>query len=115
MYSPEVLHEITKRVVRIGFIIASADGLSDDEKNHLVKFAKKRSHHLSDQEIHAELESGSKGIASLTPDDIAILKTLTHTELGKVLNEIVHQVSDDKGNLSESEVKALNGVWKALA
>ena len=115
MYSPEVFHELTKRVVRIGFIIASADGLSDDEKNHLVKFAKKRSHHLSDQEIHDELANGSKGVSSLTPDDIAILKKLTHTELGKVLNEIVHQVSDEKGNLSEPEVKALNSVWKALA
>jgi len=115
MYSPDVFKEITKRVVRIGFIIASADGLSDDEKNHLVKFAKKRSHHLSDQEINAELECGSKGISSLTPDDIAILKKLTHVELGKVLNEVVHQIADEKGNLSEPEVKALNSVWKALA
>ena len=108
-------HELSKRVVRIGFIIASADGLDANEKEHLVTFAKKRSNHLSEEEINVELEKGLKGPDSLSKEDVVALKKLSKAELGKLLNEIVHQVAGHDGTLTEPEVKALNNVWKALA
>ena len=115
MLSSNEFHELSKRVVRIGFIIASADGLDANEKEHLVKYAKRRSSHLSDDEINVELEKGSKGPDALSKDDIAALKKLSSTELSKLMNEIVHQVAGHDGNLTEPEVVALNSIWKALA
>jgi tellurite resistance protein len=99
-----------KIFVRIGFIVAGADGLSDEERSFLYDYAVTRSG-LSTDEVETEEKAAAAGVSSLSAEDIDSLKELKTEEIKLVLAEIVEKAAAADGNFSESEQSALLEVW----
>ena len=69
------MSEIARRVVRVGFIVAGADGLDDREAATLEDYAIQRSG-LSKADIESEMKLAEKGRDSLSDADIEMLRLL---------------------------------------
>jgi hypothetical protein len=104
--------EIAKRVVKVGFIVASADGLSGSEKALLVDYATKRSG-LTVEDVES-IAAGAKGVESLSQDDINVLRQLNPGELAGVLREIVVTTSSADGHSAEEE-SAFKAIVQAIS
>jgi hypothetical protein len=112
--SAQVLQlEIAKRIVKVGFIVAGADGLDESERASLIAFAIDRSG-LTRGEIEAQAHAASKGLASIEAQDIELLKRLPRQQLGNLLHEVVEKSAGADGLLSSAEESALKQVWSLL-
>lgn len=100
-------------IVRIGFIVAGADGLSDEERAFLNDYAVERSG-LSVDDVAAEAKAAEAGLSAVTEDDVASLKELPKEQLSMHLSEVVEKAAGADGVVSEAEEAALKDIWGRL-
>lgn len=106
--------DIAKAVIKVGAVIASADGLEDREKAALVAFASQRSN-LAPAVVEDLVAAAKGGLSSITDADVQTLKSLSSAQIGQLLNEGLQKIAAADGKLSDGELAALNAVWARLA
>lgn len=106
--------QIAKVIIKIGAVIAGADGLDDREKAGLVQFASQRSG-LSSEVIEAQVAVAEGGLGSITDADIQVLKSIGTAQVGQLLNEGLQKIAAADGNLSDREMSTLKAIWARLA
>lgn len=105
---------VVKAIIKVGIVIASADGLDDRERAALVVYASQRSG-MSPDAVELEVSTVHNGLDSITEVDIAALKTLGKAQLGQLINEILQKIASADGELSDGERAALDSLWARLA
>ena len=105
---------IVKATIKVGVVIASADGLDDRERAALVAYASQRSG-MTPEAVEMEVSAVHNGLDSITDVDIVALKSLGKTQLGQLINEILQKVASADGELSDGERAVLDSLWARLA
>lgn len=105
--------ELAKIIVRVGFIVAGADGISDEEREELSEYAARRSN-LSAKDIEGEAKAAEAGLSALSALDVAILRKLPVTELSSLLHEVVEEAASADGEFSDAEQEALKSIWQMV-
>lgn len=105
--------ELAKALIKVGAVIAGADGLDVRERGSLLAFAAQRSQ-LSSDVIEGQIATAQGGVASITSAEIDVLKSAGLDKVGSLLHEGLQQIAGSDGNLSAREVETLNAVWKRL-
>jgi hypothetical protein len=105
---------IVKAIIKVGIVIASADGLDNRERAALVAYASQRSG-MTPEAVEMEVSAVKNGLDSITEVDIVALKSLGKAQLGLLINEILQKVASADGELSAGERAALDSLWTRLA
>ena len=88
-------------IVRLGFVVAAADGLSHEEHEALEDFATERSG-LDKDSVRLERENAEGGLASFTEADLARVRTVQPETLAGLIEDIKLAASAD-GDFSAAE------------
>lgn len=109
------MSDIEKRstVVKVGFIVAGADGLQEAERQALVDFAERRSG-LSRDTVEGIERAAAGGLAALTDADVATLRSMNRETLSSVLHEACEKIASADGHFSEAENEALKSIWRRV-
>jgi len=105
--------ELAKALIKVGAVIAGADGLDVREKVALLDFVAQRSR-LPSGVIESQIEAAKGGLSSITSHEISILKSAGLVRVGGLLKEGLQKIAGSDGNLSARELETLNAVWKLL-
>ncbi len=109
MQNLEDINQIARVIVRIGFVVAGSDGLSKEERDHLINFATIRSG-LSKGDIEEEIAKSALGLSSITSVDYNLLKKLSPEKVNSLLNEVAEKGASADGVFSDQEKEALSFV-----
>jgi hypothetical protein len=106
--------EFARVLVKVGAVIAGADGLAAEEKAALVAYASKRADIPAS--VIEDLVSQTKGgPESITDAEIALLKGEGLGLVGQLLHEELAQIAGAEGKLSDREIDTLNAIWARLS
>jgi tellurite resistance protein len=109
MKTLEDLDRVARLVVRIGFVVAGSDGLSSEERDHLMEYAATRSG-LSKEIIEEEIVKSAAGLNSITSEEYTLLRQLSPEKFNSLLREVAEKGAAADGVFSELEKTTLNFV-----
>jgi uncharacterized tellurite resistance protein B-like protein len=99
---------LVRAVVRMGYIVAGADGLDEAEIAELEQYAVERSD-LSLAAAQEERRNAAMGVNALQDADIDLLRALDAETWGAVVADI-REVASAGGDLSDAELSALRHI-----
>lgn len=111
--SLEVVGDVLSLCVRLGFVVAGADGLDEAERRALMEYAVDRCG-LSSNEVVSQIGPARDGMAGFSRDEWSRLRTLGPGNLDSILADIAAAAAAD-GKLSKEEEAVLSSVRKELS